>query len=187
MADLVLLQTGDRILLQDGASHVLLQAQAPTQSTIIRVEGARTSSVSPERQALTVCPFCWGVHAECPYSAEEAAAVRKARKAATAQERRSRARTGLPNVSLPGSEPSIQSGAGLRGEMSDAASVTGGLFATSRRRRGPKPSQSRQARYRRRHPERAARDLAQLRTRRCPPDGALRVAWRLRVPAGSGT
>jgi len=54
--------------------------------------GARSvDSVLPTgsaMNALTVCPWCWGFHAECPYSATEAAAVRKARKA------RRRARTG---------------------------------------------------------------------------------------------
>src|SRR5215467_8753910 len=39
------------------------------------------NSTEPEPNALTVCSWCWGAHAEYPYSATEAAAARKARKA----------------------------------------------------------------------------------------------------------
>src|SRR5215471_4828654 len=41
----------------------------------------RVLPTGSDMNALTVCSWCWGAHAECPYSATEAAAVRKARKA----------------------------------------------------------------------------------------------------------
>ena len=135
----------------------------------------RVLPTGSEMNALTVCPWCWGAHAECPYSATEAAAARKARKARKAAWTGRDSGSSVPPV-LP-----ARSNAGLRSEMRNAGSITPDLFSTSRRRRGPKPGQSRQARWRRRHPEEAARHLARLRARSVPEDVALAAGSR-RVP-----
>ena len=129
-----------------------------------RQRGANSTESEPN--ALTVCPWCWGAHAECPYSATEAAAARKARKARKAVQTGRDTGSGEPPVL------SAQSDARLQSEMRNAGSATPGLFGISRRRRGPKPSLSRQARWRRRHPEEAARHLARLRARSAPEDAA---------------
>src|SRR5215470_15143076 len=115
-----------------------------------------------EMNALRVCPWCWGAHAESAYSATEAAAARKARKARKAAWTGRDSGSGLPPV-LP-----ARSSAGLQSEMRNAGNADPELFGISRRRRGPKPGQSRQARWRRRHPEEAARNLARLRARSAP-------------------
>ena len=111
-----------------------------------------------------ICPWCRGPHAErvCPYSPEEASAVRKARKVKLAQERRATPSKGIDGAPRPAAQPDAHLDAGLRSEMRDAAGGPTGLFATARRRRGPKPGQSRQARYRRRHPEYVAREQLRL-------------------------
>src|SRR5215472_11044075 len=126
----------------------------------------RVLPTGSDMNALTVCSWCWGAHAECPYSATEAAAVRKARKA------RKAARTGRDGGTSPLRPVRAQSNAGLQSEMRNAGSAVPGLFGTWRRRRGPKPGQSRQARWRRRHPEEAARHLVRLRARSAPEDAA---------------
>ena len=113
---------------------------------------------------LTVCPWCWGAHAECPYSAAEAEAARKARKARKAAWTGRDSRAGEPAIL------SARSDARLQSEMRNAGSAVPGLFGTWRRRRGPKPGQSRQARWRRRHPEEAARHILRLRARSAPKD-----------------
>jgi hypothetical protein len=55
------------------------------------------------------CPRCWGTHAVCSYTAEEAQVVREARQTESAQERRVGAPTGLPKGSpgVASSEPAM--------------------------------------------------------------------------------
>ncbi len=103
------------------------------------------------------CPRCWGDHAECPYSVEEARAARMARKARRA--RRTDRDSGSPQIA--GQESRLD--AGLAGEMRDGG--TAPPLAQAQRRlgkRGPKPSTSRHARYRRQHPEYVERERARL-------------------------
>jgi len=135
----------------------------------------RVLPTGSDMNAHTVCSWCWGAHAECPYSATEAAAVRKARKARKAAWAGRDSGSGVPAIL------SARSDGGLQSEMRNAGTLAPGLFSTSRRRRGPKPGQSRQALWRRRHPEEAARHLARLRARSVPEDVALAAGSR-RVP-----
>jgi hypothetical protein len=113
------------------------------------------------------------VCAECRWEAAEAARVaasksERGRNAALA--RQAKTVTQMPSEAGPGEEyVPEQAGergartiAGLHSELSDAESRKA---FPSRRKRGRKPAgPSRQARYRRRHPERAAADLRRLRT-----------------------
>jgi len=93
---------------------------------------------------------CFGGHAAsaCPYSAEEARAVLKARKA------RQAGRTGRDSGTPSEAHSELRSGAEIASEMRDAEPEPP-LAGAQRRlgKRGPKPSASRSARYRRRHPE----------------------------------
>ena len=118
--------------------------------------------------APAVCPWCWGDHAECPYSAEEARAVRIARKA------RKAARTGRHSGTGAAPVAEARLNAEIAREMRDAENLKP-LAAAQRRlgKRGPKPGASRQARYRRRHPEYVDSErsrLERLRARQCQAD-----------------
>jgi hypothetical protein len=98
--------------------------------------------------APAVCPSCWGDHGECPYSVEEARAVKIARKASKA------ARTGRDRGTGAAPVSDARADAEIASEMRDAEKLK--PLADAQRRlgkRGPKPGASRQARYRRRHPE----------------------------------
>ncbi len=106
-----------------------------------------------------VCAWCWGDHAAeaCPYSAGEAAAIRKARK------RRSEAREGRDSRTPPEAPSELRPGAGLPGRFRDGR----GRFETARQRaRGGRPRnpvRSRSGRFRDRHPEYRQRERARLR------------------------
>jgi hypothetical protein len=104
-----------------------------------------------------VCPSCWGDHGECPYSVEEARAVRIARKA------RKAARTGKDTGTGAAPVSEARADAEIASEMRDAEKLK--PLADAQRRlgkRGPKPGASRQARYRRRHPEYVDRERCRL-------------------------
>ncbi len=114
--------------------------------------------------AAASCARCFGGHAvsACPYSAEEARAVRKARRARQAPG------PGRDSGTRPEARPELRPGAELPGGMRDGEPA---LAAAQRRlgKRGPKASTSRSARYRRRHPEYVERErlrLERLRARR---------------------
>jgi hypothetical protein len=101
------------------------------------------------------CLSCGSAHALCPYDADEARAIRTAREASRS------ARTGTDSGSPENVERSPQSDAGLAGGIRDAEQDTEPPLAAAQRRLGkpgPKPSRSRWARYRRRHPEYVARE-----------------------------
>jgi len=118
--------------------------------------------------APAVCPWCWGDHVACPYSAVEAAAVRKARKA------RSSRRTGRDSGSPGPHGVDAQTGADFPHEFRNVEHEAGPSLAEARRRlsragRPPTDAPSRFARFRRRHPDYVERERARLeRLRRRP-------------------
>lgn len=112
------------------------------------------------------CALCLGVHeAVCPYSREEAAAIRASR----TSERHASGAPLSPPVRSPSAPQTSSDPAPLPSGSRDAEHARGEStalpLAAAQRRRGkpgPKPGASRTARYRRRHPEYVARERQRL-------------------------
>lgn len=86
---------------------------------------------------LDPCSWCWGAHVDsaCPYSLEEARAIRKARKVKWAQERRSASSEGRDSGSRVDPPSDARDSHTLRGGVS----ITAALSGAARRLRGHPP------------------------------------------------
>ncbi len=105
------------------------------------------------------------------------------------QDRRSDTRQGVDSRIGPSAVSAARSDAGLASEMRDADSQPEKPLAEAQRRlgkRGPKPGTSRQARYRRRHPEYVQRERARLERLRSRSGNGARTGVRAAAPLRGG-